>query len=269
MVKMALSAMIRHVMPMTPLDGTHLASDWREFVVVAAFMRCSFGSFVFPIGVGWVLDVPKRTATLDRGGFGEVVFRRWRTRGPLQGPGIPRIVPGQSPLAQRQEDVQYEDQCTDHLEHHADRANEIPDSPTASGFVRVNTPRHSQDTGNVHRVECDMETDEEQPKMPFTHPLAHQAARGFRVPIVNGCENHEYQCAHQHEMKVCNYEVGVVELPVEWGRRQHNARKSREQKLKEEADAEQHRRVEAQFASPHCSEPVEDFDAGRNANQHG
>src|SRR6266478_3493344 len=100
MVKMALSAMIRHVMPTTHLDGTHLTSDWREFVVVAVFMGCSFGSFVFPIGVGWVLDVPEWTATLDCGGFGEIVFRRWRTRGPLQGPGIPGIVPGQPPLAQ-------------------------------------------------------------------------------------------------------------------------------------------------------------------------
>src|SRR5260221_14258496 len=100
MVKMALSAMIRHVMPTTPLDGIHLASDWRESVVMAAFMGCSFGSFVFPIGVGWVLDVPERTATLDRGGFREVVFRRGRTRGPLQGPGIPWIVSGRLSFTQ-------------------------------------------------------------------------------------------------------------------------------------------------------------------------
>jgi hypothetical protein len=37
------------------------------------------------------------------------------------------------------------------------------------------------------------------------------------------------------------------------------------EKLKQERDAEQHRRVESQFSAPHRSQPVEDFDARRNA----
>jgi len=132
MVKMALSATIKQVMPTTPLEGARASSDsratvadsgWKSAVAVAEFMVCGsnldiatgartflsaatselrFGlgnwcaapaagaccgqecprsvcrlsSFVFPIGISRVFDVPKRPATFDCGNFSEVVFRR-------------------------------------------------------------------------------------------------------------------------------------------------------------------------------------------------
>src|SRR6266498_4873234 len=115
-----------------------------------------------------MLDVPEGSATFDRGNLSEIIFRRWRTRGPFECPGIPGIVSSRSPFAQRQKNVYYKDERADYLERNADRANEIPNSQTASGFVGVDATRHSQDAGDVHRVECHVESDEEQPKVPFT-----------------------------------------------------------------------------------------------------
>src|SRR6266446_927387 len=77
MVKMALSAMIRQVMPTTPLEGLRSALDSggtapvaaplvsKGIVAVVAFIECSLMSFVFPIRVARVLDVPKRPATFN------------------------------------------------------------------------------------------------------------------------------------------------------------------------------------------------------------
>src|SRR5206468_11805704 len=184
MVKMALSAMIRQVMPTTPLEGLEsaLASSGtapvaaplvsKGIVAVVAFIECSLMSFVFPIRVGRVLDVPKRPATFNGRNFGKIIFRRWRTRGPFECPGIPGIVSSRSPFAQRQKNVYYKNERADDLECNADRANEVPNSPTASGFVRVDATRHSQDAGDVHRVEGHVEPDEEQPEVPFTQALA-------------------------------------------------------------------------------------------------
>src|SRR5438552_11110170 len=125
MVKMALSAMLRQVMPTTPLEGLHSALDSsgtapaplvsKGIVAVVAFIECSLMSFVFPIRVARVLDVPKRPATFNGRNFGKIIFRRRRTRGPFECPGIPVIVSSRSPLAQRQKNVQNEDDCDDDL----------------------------------------------------------------------------------------------------------------------------------------------------------
>src|ERR1043165_10183788 len=70
-------------------------------------------------------------------------------------------------------------------------------------------------------------------------------------------------------MKVSDHEIRIVELPVERSRTEHDAGEPGNQKLKQESDAKQQGRVETQFPSPHRPEPVEDFDAGRDANHHG
>ena len=103
----------------------------------------------------------------------------------------------------------------------------------------------------MHRVERQVEADEKQPEMPFAQPLAQQAAGRFGKPIVNGREDHEYQRANQHVMEMRDHEVGIVQLPVERGAGQHDARQPGDQELEEERDAEQHRRGEAEFSAPH------------------
>jgi hypothetical protein len=68
--------MMRQLMPTTPLDGAHPESGSKEAVAVAAFMVCSLLSFVLPVRICRVFEVPKGPATLNRWNFSEIVFRR-------------------------------------------------------------------------------------------------------------------------------------------------------------------------------------------------
>ena len=89
---------------------------------------------------------------------------------------------------------------------------------------------------------------------------------GLRKPVVDGREDGEQESADQHVVEVRDDEVRVAELPVEGHDGQHDSGETGDQELEEEADAEQHRRREADLAAPHRAEPVEDLDAGRNAD---
>src|SRR6185436_3614561 len=102
--------------------------------------------------------------------------------------------------------------------------------------------------------------------MPFTQLLAEETSGRFREPIVNSGEDHGEKPAYECEMKVGDHEVGIIELPVERSRPQHDAGQTGNQKLKQEGDAKQQGSVETQLPSPHRSQPVEDLDAGRDTN---
>src|SRR6266404_9652804 len=125
MVKMALSAMIKQVMPTAPLDGIHPASGSREVAAGAAFMGCSFWSFVFPVGVGWVFEVPKWAPASDHWDLSEIVLWRRRRSCPLKSPRIPRVVPGRLSFAQGADDIENENQQACRLKDRAHGANHI------------------------------------------------------------------------------------------------------------------------------------------------
>src|SRR5260370_33741677 len=63
-------------------------------------------------------------------------------------------------------------------------------------------------------------------------------------------------------------EVGIRYLPVEWCDTEHDSGQARDKKLEKKSQAEQHRYLEAKFPAPDCTEPVEDLDASRHADQH-
>src|SRR5262249_11411646 len=52
----------------------------------------------------------------------------------------------------------------------------------------------------------------------------------------------------------------------EGGRGKHDASKARDQELEKKSDAEKHGNFKLDTAAPHCPEPIEDFDPGRNTN---
>src|SRR5262249_3259965 len=110
--------MIKQAMPTTPLEGLHSARDSTEIVAdsgrklavaVAEFIVCGsrldagsvceLSSFVFPIRIGRMFDVPKRATAFDCGNLSEIIFRWRRGRGPLKSPGIPRIIAGGTAFA--------------------------------------------------------------------------------------------------------------------------------------------------------------------------
>src|SRR5258708_22912452 len=109
-----------------------------------------------------------------------------------------------------------------------------------------------------------MEADEEKPEMPQPELSVQHAAGGFWVPVIKtgeDCEKHPtYECV----VKVRNDEVRVSELPVEGSDSQHDARQSRDKKLKEKTQTEEHRQFKPNLASGQRAKPVKNFEAGRH-----
>src|ERR1041384_1689173 len=65
-----------------------------------------------------------------------------------------------------------------------------------------------------------------------------------------------------------NHEIRRVELPIKWYNPKHDTGQTGNEELEEEAETEQHRRVESDLTAPHRSDPIEDFDAGGHAHHH-
>src|SRR5258705_12525967 len=99
MVKIADSAAIREYIAMGPRAGSFHSSSAGgsvTVVVVITLVPYSYSAtrtplLVFPVRIVRVLEVPERAAALDAWNDGKVIFRRWRTCGPFESPGIPGI----------------------------------------------------------------------------------------------------------------------------------------------------------------------------------
>ena len=117
------------------------------------------------------------------------------------------------------------------------RDDQVPaSSQPRLGLVGVDAARHSQQAGNVHEVEGEMEADEEQPEVPLAQLLAQHAAGDLRVPVVERGKEHEENGADQDVVEMGDDEIGVAELPVERRDGQHDAGESGDQKLEQKAD---------------------------------
>src|SRR6478735_4019526 len=100
MLKIQLSAIISPAMPTGPRDRDDPCFSSGVAMAAAVFTRVRSRSFVFPIRVVGVFEVPKRTTALHHGDLGKIVLRRRRRRGPLERPRVPRIISGRSAFAQ-------------------------------------------------------------------------------------------------------------------------------------------------------------------------
>src|SRR5579871_4083546 len=108
-----------------------------------------------------MLGVPERATALNHGDRGEVVSRRRRVRGPLEGPRIPRITSGRFAAEIRPEQVCQEDQNSGSLEENSDGHNEVPGVPTSARLIGVDPPWHTQQPRDMHEVEGEVEADYE------------------------------------------------------------------------------------------------------------
>src|SRR5215469_14882608 len=93
MTKTADSAAISENIPTRPRDGSFQAISGAG-MLWAIWLIGTSPSLIFPVGVFWMFQVPKRTPALYLRNGREVVFRRRRRRGPLERPGIPWIASG-------------------------------------------------------------------------------------------------------------------------------------------------------------------------------
>src|SRR6202453_941403 len=136
MVKIADSAAIRADIPTRPRLGS-LHSNSVRGVVKDVVLMARIPSFVSPVGIIRMLEIPERTTALDRGNGREVVFWWRRIRGPFKSPRIPRIAPGNLAAEVRPDKISQEDQDSSGLEENADGHDEVPSVPTAPRFIGV------------------------------------------------------------------------------------------------------------------------------------
>ena len=115
--------------------------------------------------------------------------RSWTT----PGPGVPGIVAGRRPVAQRPQHVGHQAEHTCSLKDDADRRDHIVDLPTATRIVGVNAPRHAENAGDMLRAEGQIESNEEKPEMPEAQFLVKHPAHRFRIPVINGGKDGEQQ----------------------------------------------------------------------------
>src|SRR6266853_2179388 len=104
-----------------------------------------------------------------------------------------------------------------------------------------------------------METDQEQPEVPFPKNLVVHPAAHFREPVVKGSEECKKNSSHDNVMKMRDHKIGSAELPIERRRAQHDSREAGDQESKQEADAEKHRSPELDLPAPHRPQPIEDL----------
>src|SRR5216684_322234 len=90
MMKIAASAAIRHAIATLPFEGSCQPIPARKLSCSATVMSCA-PSFVMPVGIFGVLQIPERAPALHHRDRGKVVFGGRRGGRPLERPGIPGI----------------------------------------------------------------------------------------------------------------------------------------------------------------------------------
>ena len=89
-----------------------------------------------------------------------------------------------------------------------------------------------------------------QPEVQFAQAFVQHPPGDFGIPVIESGEEGEQNSADDHVVKVRDDKVGAAELPVKGRRGQHDAGEAGDQELEEEADAEQHRRLEDESCRP-------------------
>src|SRR5882724_13063100 len=108
----------------------------------------------------------------------------------------------------------------------------------------------------------------EQPEVDSGRALCCTFSRSPREPIVEGAKNCKENAADDHIMKVSDEVIRVSELPIERRHAKRDSRKSGNHELKQKGNTKQHRRLEAELASPYGRQPVEDLDSSGNSDGH-
>src|SRR6202022_5139532 len=128
--------------------------------------------------------------------------------------------------------------------------DQVPPIPSAPRLIRIDSARHAKQPRNMHKVEGQMESNDEQPEVPLPQRLAQHPPRHLRIPVVEGAKERSNDRTNQNIVKVSNHKVRAAQLPVERSRRKHDARQSRDKKLKQEGNAEHHRNFENNLSAP-------------------
>src|SRR6266700_8413735 len=118
-----------------------------------------------------MLEIPQGAAATYNRNHGVVVHRRRRTCGPLERPGVPRIIPGRLSSQVRPNQIAGKDEDPGRLKDDADGYEQIPGVPTSAGLVRIDPPGHPQQSRDMHEIKGKVETNEEKPKVQTSELL--------------------------------------------------------------------------------------------------
>ena len=199
----------------------------------------------------------------------EGVERRRRRHGPLQAfRAIPWLGRGLLAAADGRQDHEEQEE---HLRQAETEGADGGDHVEVGELRRVVgvAARHAGQTEEVHREEGDVEGDQRQPEVQLAQVFVVHVAGPLRQPVVEAGEQREQRAGHQHVVEVRHHVVGVLQLDVDRRHRQDQAGEAADGEHEDEADREQHRRLEGHRTAPHGGDPVEHLHAGRHRDQHG
>src|SRR5947199_338403 len=121
----------------------------------------------------------------------------------------------------------------------------------------------------VQREEDGVHADQREGEMPTGEALGVHAPRHPREPEVEAREDAEDRAAEEHVVQVGDDPVGVLERIVERDRRLEHAVDAADHEHRDEADREEHRRLEFDRPAPHRRDPVENLDPARHRDREG
>ena len=201
----------------------------------------------------------------------KIVARRRSRRRPLQSSRLPRIVARLRSLEHAPEQVEQEhklngDSHECRIGHKCLQRNQLS-LISHFGELRV-APRLARQSQIMHRHENRIRAGEGDEEMNLSQPLIHHSAQHLREPIIRSSEDSEDRRNSHDQMEMANHEVSVVQGNIQHRLSQERPTESARHEQRNEADGEQHRRLQPNASAPKRTEPVESLNSRRHANRH-
>src|SRR4029450_3882018 len=114
----------------------------------------------------------------------------------------------------------------------------------------IPAPMHSGHSLQKHGQKNDVHTDKRRPEVHFAPELAHLSTGRFREPVINTSKEPEDRARGHDVMEMRDDIVGVMQIEVGTVEGERNAGKAANSKHRQECDAEKHRHVEPDRATP-------------------
>src|SRR5258706_11908014 len=126
----------------------------------------------------------------------------------------------------------------------------------------VDAPHVAGDAQEMHREKRPVEKNVSQNEMNHAQGNIHHAAKHFREPVINRCEQSEHDTRYD-VVEMRNDKIGVVNENVDRCRSHKDTTEAADQKIRDKTQSKQHRHGQANRAAPERTKPVEYFDRRR------
>src|SRR6516164_10007944 len=238
---MAASPAIRQNIPTRPRAGSVHGLSATGMVAGSVLMLFLYhskiareASFVLPVRILRMLDVPQRPAAPYLRQNREVVVGGRRRSCPLERPRIPRVIARAAALKVRPHEITDETQYRGALEERPNGDNQVQTVPTSPRLVGVDSAWHSEKSRDVHEIEGEAKADQKEPEVPLAEFFVQHPAGHLWKPIVERRERREKDSSHDHVVEMRHHKIRSAQLPVDRSRTQHDSRQPGNQELEQE-----------------------------------